>query len=79
MQLPFEVPNEIGETFRRVVPDSERSVLVTKLLAAESRRRTADAVAVCEAANRWTAVVAEDSSFDQSDDTQPRNGAMCIG
>ncbi len=71
MQLPFEVPNEIGETFRRVVPDSERSVLVTNLLAAESRRRTADAVAVCEAANRWMAVVAEDAAFEQSDDTQP--------
>ncbi len=71
MQLPFEVPNEIGETILRVVPDSERSVLETKLLAAESRRRMADAVAVCEGANRWTAVVAEDAAFEQFDDRQP--------
>jgi hypothetical protein len=50
VKLTFEFPSEVGETFRRVVPDSERSVLVTKLMADESRRRTADAVAACNVA-----------------------------
>ena len=44
MKLTFEVPDEVGAEFRRVVPESECGVLVTRLLATETRRRTANAM-----------------------------------
>lgn len=71
MKLTFEVPDAVGAEFRRVVSEREGGVLVTRLLAAETRRRTANVAAACEAANRLAAVVAEDAEFERFDDTQP--------
>jgi hypothetical protein len=53
-QMTFEIPEEVAERFNSVVPESEQSAEVTKLLLRRASRRTLTEeqwAKACEAAN----------------------------
>jgi hypothetical protein len=68
MKMTFEVPDQVGEEFRRAIPPGERSRLIAKFMQQEAKRRQTQVEQACQRANRIAQLNTEMKDWERFDD-----------
>ena len=68
MRMTFAIPDELGQRFREVVPDGERSAVVTDFLRKKLRPSEQSLEAVCHRVNKLRTLGRDMADWERFDD-----------
>jgi hypothetical protein len=69
MKMTFQVPDDIGQEFRRAIPAGERSRLIAQFMQQQARRRQSRVKQACLRANRLAKLGGEMKKWGQIHDS----------
>ena len=71
MKIALEIPTPVAKQFKAVVPSSQRSAVVTRLLERAFSSRKGRDEEVCRRVNRLKQLSSEIAEWEKFDDTDP--------